>query len=57
MRPSPLNDEFQFPTQPACFIVFFWLLLFASVAIAIFAWCREPARRNTPSSSHLDWAG
>jgi uncharacterized membrane protein YphA (DoxX/SURF4 family) len=47
MRPNPLNDALQFLTQPAWFTVVFWLLLLASVAIAIVAWRREPTQRTT----------
>jgi uncharacterized membrane protein YphA (DoxX/SURF4 family) len=51
MRPNPLNDAFQFLTQPAWFTVVFWLLLLASVAIAIVAWRRQPAQRTTRNLS------
>jgi uncharacterized membrane protein YphA (DoxX/SURF4 family) len=47
MRPNPLNDALQFLTQPAWFTAAFWLLLFASIAIAIVAWRRQPAQRTT----------
>ena len=47
MRPNPLNDALQFLTQPAWFTVAFWLLLLASIAIAIVAWRRQPAQRTT----------
>ena len=46
MRPNPLNDALQFLTQPAWFTVAFWLLLLASIAIAIVAWRRQPAQRT-----------
>ena len=46
MRPNPLNDALQFLTQPAWFTVAFWLLLLASIAIAIGAWRRQPAQRT-----------
>jgi uncharacterized membrane protein YphA (DoxX/SURF4 family) len=51
MRPNPLNDALQFLTQPAWFTVVFWLLLLASVAIAIVAWRRQPAQRTTRNLS------
>ncbi len=47
MRPNPLNDALQFLMQPAWFTVVFWLLLLASIAIAIVAWRRQPAQRTT----------
>jgi uncharacterized membrane protein YphA (DoxX/SURF4 family) len=47
MRPNPLNDAFQFLTQPAWFTVAFWLLLLASIAVAIVAWRRQPPQRTT----------
>ena len=47
MRPNPLNDALQFLTQPAWFTAVFWLLLLASVAIAVVAWRRQPAQRTT----------
>ncbi len=47
MRPNPLNDALQFLTQPAWFTVAFWLLLLASIAVAIVAWRRQPAQRTT----------
>jgi uncharacterized membrane protein YphA (DoxX/SURF4 family) len=45
MRPDPLHDAVQFLTQPAWFTVVFWLLLAASVVIAVAAWRRDPAQR------------
>jgi len=54
MRPNPLNDALQFLTQPAWFTVVFWLLLIASIAIAIVAWRRQPAQRTT---RHLAMCG
>jgi uncharacterized membrane protein YphA (DoxX/SURF4 family) len=54
MRPNPLNDAFQFLTQPAWFTVAFWLLLLACIAIAIVAWRRHPAQRTT---RHLAMCG
>jgi uncharacterized membrane protein YphA (DoxX/SURF4 family) len=49
MRPNPLHDAVQFLTQPAWFTVVLWLLLVASVVIAVLAWLRDPAQR-TPRS-------
>ena len=46
MPPNPLHDAVQFLSQPAWFTVVFWLLLFASVAIAAVCWQREPAQRT-----------
>jgi uncharacterized membrane protein YphA (DoxX/SURF4 family) len=47
MRPNPFDDALRFLTQPAWFTVAFWLLLLASIAIAIVAWRRDPAQRTT----------
>ena len=46
MRPNPLHDALQFLMQPAWFTVVFWLLLLASIVIAIVAWRRHPAQRT-----------
>jgi uncharacterized membrane protein YphA (DoxX/SURF4 family) len=49
MRPDPLHDAVQFLTRPAWFTPVFWLLLLASVIIAVLVWRRDPAQR-TPRS-------
>jgi uncharacterized membrane protein YphA (DoxX/SURF4 family) len=46
MRPNPLHDAVQFLTQPAWFTAVFWLLLLASMAIAVLVWRRDPAQRT-----------
>ena len=46
MRPNPLHDAMQFLTQPGWFTPVFWLLLLASVAIAILAWRSDHAQRT-----------
>jgi uncharacterized membrane protein YphA (DoxX/SURF4 family) len=46
MRPNPLHDAVQFLTQPNWFTAVFWLLLLASVAIAVTVWRRNPAQRT-----------
>ena len=45
MRPNPLHDAVEFLTRPAWFTAVFWLLLLASVVIAVLAWRRHPAQR------------
>ena len=49
MRPNPLHDAVQFLTQPAWYTAVFWLLLVASVVIAVLAWQRDPAQRTARS--------
>jgi uncharacterized membrane protein YphA (DoxX/SURF4 family) len=46
MRPNPLDDVVQFLTRPAWFTAVFWLLLLASIVIAILAWRRDPEQRT-----------
>ena len=46
MRPNPLHDAGQFLTQPAWFTPVFWVLLLASIAIAIVVWRSDPAQRS-----------
>jgi uncharacterized membrane protein YphA (DoxX/SURF4 family) len=45
MPPNPLNDAVHFLTQPAWFTAVFWLLLLASLAIAMLVWQRDPGQR------------
>jgi uncharacterized membrane protein YphA (DoxX/SURF4 family) len=45
MRPNPLDDAAHFLTQPGWFTPVFWLLLLASIAIAILVWRRQPEQR------------
>jgi uncharacterized membrane protein YphA (DoxX/SURF4 family) len=49
MRPNPLNDAFRLLTQPAWYTAVLWLLLLASVGIAVLAWRRDPAQRTSRS--------
>lgn len=42
MRPNPVQDVAQFLSQPAWFTAAFWLLLLASLAIAVLALRRDP---------------
>ena len=44
MRPNPLDDAVHFLSQPGWFTPVFWVLLLVSVAVAVLAWRREPAR-------------
>jgi uncharacterized membrane protein YphA (DoxX/SURF4 family) len=46
MRPNPFDDALRFLTQPAWFTVVFWLLLLASIVIAVVAWRGEPTQRT-----------
>jgi uncharacterized membrane protein YphA (DoxX/SURF4 family) len=46
MRPNPLHDAVQFLTQANWFTAVFWLLLAASVAIAVTVWRRDPPQRT-----------
>ncbi len=46
MRPNPLHDAGQFLTQSGWFTPMFWLLLLASIAIAVLAWRADPAQRT-----------
>ena len=52
MRPNPLNDAVHFLTQPGWFTPVFWVLLLASIAVAVLVWRRQPAQR-TPHSAGL----
>ena len=54
MRPNPLHDAVHFLTQSAWFTPVFWLLLLASVVIAVLAWHRDAAQR-TPRNIGI-WA-
>jgi uncharacterized membrane protein YphA (DoxX/SURF4 family) len=46
MEPTPIHDVLQFLSKPAWFTYVFWLLLLASVAIAIAVWQRDPSQRT-----------
>jgi len=52
MRPNPLQDAAHFLVQPGWFTPVFWLLLLASVAVALSAWRADPGQR-TPRSIGL----
>jgi uncharacterized membrane protein YphA (DoxX/SURF4 family) len=54
MRPNPLDDAARFLTQAGWFTPIYWLLLLASIIIAILAWRREPGGR-TPRNLGI-WA-
>jgi uncharacterized membrane protein YphA (DoxX/SURF4 family) len=45
MRPNPLDDAAHFLTQAGWFTPVFWLLLLASIAIAILVWRQQPEQR------------
>ena len=46
MRPGPLQQAIEFLSKPAWTTPVYWLLLIASVAIAVTAWRRLPAQRS-----------
>ena len=46
MRPTPWNDFAHFMMKPAWFTYAFWVLLAASVIIAVLAWRRHPEQRR-----------
>jgi uncharacterized membrane protein YphA (DoxX/SURF4 family) len=46
MRPNPLHDAAHFLTQAGWFTPVFWLLLLASIAIAILVWRRQAEQRT-----------
>ena len=46
MRPNPLNDAARFLTQAGWFTPIYWLLLLASIVIAIVVWRRVPDLRT-----------
>ncbi|HLY87837.1 MAG TPA: DoxX family protein [Acetobacteraceae bacterium] len=45
MRPNPLNDTVHFLIQPAWFTPVFWVLLAASIVVALLVWARDPMQR------------
>lgn len=52
MRPNPLDDAVHFLTQPGWFTAVFWVLLLASIAVAVLVWQRDPIQR-TPRGAGL----
>ncbi len=46
MRPNPLHDAIQFLSQPGWFTPVFWLLLIASILLALLAARFDPAQRT-----------
>jgi uncharacterized membrane protein YphA (DoxX/SURF4 family) len=53
MKPNPLSDALHFLVQPAWTTALYWLLLFSSITIAVYAWRSIPSQR---SRSHVgDW--
>src|ERR1700728_2320141 len=46
MRPNPLHDAGQFLTQSGWFTPVYWLLLLASVGIAVRVWQIDPTQRG-----------
>jgi len=54
MNPNPLSDVVAFVTDPKWTTIVFWLLVLASVLIAIFVWWRLPEQRRF--SNLVQWA-
>jgi hypothetical protein len=54
MNPNPLSDVIQFLTQPAWTTAVFWLLIVASIAIAVYAWRNVPGQRA--ATNLFGWA-
>jgi uncharacterized membrane protein YphA (DoxX/SURF4 family) len=46
MNPNPLSDVIRFLTEPRATTAVFWLLLIASVAIAVYAYATIPQQRR-----------
>ncbi len=46
MRPNPLHDAIQFLTRTGWFTPVFWLLLLASIVVAILVWRGQPEQRT-----------
>jgi uncharacterized membrane protein YphA (DoxX/SURF4 family) len=53
MKPNPWNDVAQFMQQPGVTTVAFWVLLLASIAIALYAWRTIPEQRR--AANLCDW--
>jgi uncharacterized membrane protein YphA (DoxX/SURF4 family) len=53
MNPNPVSDVIQFLTQPAWTTAVYWLLIVASIVIAIYAWRTIPAQRT--GTILFDW--
>jgi len=54
MKPNPLSDVIDFLTQPGWTTAIFWLLLVASIAIAVYAYSAIPGQRRPARLG--DWA-
>ena len=54
MRPNPISDVSKFLTQPGWPTPVFWLLIIASIAIAVYAWRTIPAQRT--GTNLFGWA-
>ncbi|MGH7089063.1 MAG: hypothetical protein ACREFQ_09205, partial [Stellaceae bacterium] len=46
MKPNPWNDVVHFLLQPGWTTVAFWVLMLASVGVALYAWCTVPDQRR-----------
>lgn len=54
MRPNPISDVSKFLIQPGWPTPVFWLLIIASIAIAVYAWRTIPAQRT--GTNLFGWA-
>ena len=54
MNPNPFADVVAFVTNPVWTTAVFWLLVLASVVIAVIVWNRLPEQRNF--SNVVQWA-
>ena len=46
MKPNPFSDALHFLVQPAWMTLIYWLLLLASIAVALRAWRSIPSQRS-----------
>jgi hypothetical protein len=54
MNPNPFSDVVAFVTNPVWTTAVFWLLVLASVVIAVYVWNRLPEQRSF--SNTVQWA-
>jgi uncharacterized membrane protein YphA (DoxX/SURF4 family) len=54
MNPNPFSDVLEFVTNPVWTTAVFWLLVLASVVIAVTVWVRLPEQRTFPNL--VQWA-
>ena len=54
MNPNPFSDAVQFLKEPAWTTAVLWVLVLASIGIAVYAWRRVPGQRS--GANWCDWA-